>query len=140
LNKSTRIRKLKDRVPAVNEENIIPTEKWLASFRDSRTNQFLNGRIFIRQFYAAGFYEAYDIVSTYAEKQSLEILWFKEKRNCGQPLINKGFPELETFCTYCNIKFNHTEPIACKEELCHQDFCSRHCMLEHHKLKHKPRL
>ena len=44
---------------ANNEEDIIPAEKWLVSFRR-------NGKPFIRQFRAEGYYEAYDTVLTHA--------------------------------------------------------------------------
>jgi hypothetical protein len=115
---------------AKNEEEIIPKEKWLVSFRK-------NGKPFVRQFWAEGYYEAYDTVLTHAEQRKLEVLWLKEKRNCGSRYLSKNFPELETICVYCRAIFNETEPVPCYEENCSATFCSRTCMEEHHRLRHK---
>lgn len=113
---------------AKNEEDIIPLEKWLAAFRK-------NGRRLIRQFMAAGYYEAYDAVLTYAERRKVEVLWFKEKRDCGSHM-NKNYLELESICIYCRAVFNETEPIPCYDENCSSEFCSRVCMEEHYKFRH----
>jgi hypothetical protein len=115
---------------ANNDEEILPAEKWLVSFRK-------NGRQFIRQFRAEGYYEAYDTVLTHAEKRKLEILWFKEKRNCGSRYMNKNYPELEAICVYCRAIFNETEPVPCYDENCNATFCSKTCMDEHYKFRHK---
>lgn len=114
----------------INDGNVLLPEKWLVRFRNPR------GLFFVRQFHAPGFYEAYDTVMTYAEKLSLEILWFKEKRNCGLEYLNRNFPQLESFCTYCNKKFNHADPIQCADLGCSLEFCSRQCAQNHQGLKH----
>jgi hypothetical protein len=72
---------------------------------------------------------------THAEKLSLEVLWFREKRSC-EPFLNRTFPEIESICTYCNRKFNHSEPIPCSVSECTGRFCSRECTGEHMKIKH----
>ena len=113
---------------AQNEDELILPEKWLACFRK-------NGKSFIRQFMAEGYYEAYDTVLTHAEKRRAEVVWFREKRNCGDHL-NKNYPELESFCVYCNAVFNDREPIPCREESCEALFCSRSCMEEHCHFRH----
>ncbi|MFQ5920948.1 MAG: hypothetical protein ACE5JV_02905 [Nitrososphaerales archaeon] len=113
---------------ASDEKDLLPLEKWLASFRK-------NDRSFIRQFMAEGYYEAYDTVLTYAEKRKAEIVWFKEKRNAGHHM-NRNYPELESICVYCNAVFNDREPIPCKNESCETIFCSRDCMQEHYTLRH----
>jgi hypothetical protein len=114
---------------ARNEDEIIPAEKWLVSFRK-------NGKPFIRQFRAEGYYEAYNTVLTYAEKRKSEVLWFKEKRNCDQHL-NRNYPELETICVYCRAIFNEEEPVPCYDETCKAMFCSKSCVQEHYKFRHK---
>lgn len=96
------------------------------------------GSVFIRQFYAAGFYEAYDIVLTYAENMNIEVMWFREKRSC-EPFLNYDVPELESLCTYCNKKFNDLEPMPCSHGGCNAEFCSRQCMENHLALRHKVR-
>jgi hypothetical protein len=90
----------------------------------------------MRQFYAPGYYEAYDTVLTHAEKMNLEVLWFREKRSC-EPFLNRDFPDLEAICTYCNKKFNHSEPVPCAHEGCSAEFCSRYCLAEHRAIRHK---
>jgi hypothetical protein len=123
------MRRMRTKV-ARNEEDIIPVEKWLVSFRK-------NGREFVRQFRAEGYYEAYDTVLTHAEKRKLEVLWFKEKRNCGSKYLNKNYSELESICIYCRAIFNETEPVPCYDENCNAIFCSKRCMQEHFKFRHK---
>jgi hypothetical protein len=121
-------------VSAVDEKNIIPYEKWIASFSDSRKN---NIKISYREFFAQGFYEAYDIVMTFAEKQNVDVRWFKEKRNCGGSISNYKITKLESFCTYCNRKFNHADPIPCNHANCYSTFCSRECLDDHLMLLHR---
>lgn len=113
----------------------IPSEKWLVAYRNPSSKKYPEGSVFMRQFLAPGYYEAYDTVITYAEKMNLEVLWFREKRNC-EPYLNQNFPELESVCTYCNKKFNHVEPVPCVQEGCAALFCSRECMSEHGALRH----
>ena len=84
----------------------------------------------------AGYYEAYDTVLTHAEKMNLQVLWFREKRSC-EPFLNRDFPDLEAVCTYCNKKFNHSEPVPCSQDGCNFEFCSRDCMAEHHTMRHR---
>ena len=93
------------------EKEVIPSEKWLVSFKNHNNTKGVIPRLIIRQFYAEGYYEAYDIIRTYSEKLALEIMWFKEKRNCSNLFISKKFPLLESICVYCNRIFNDLEPI-----------------------------
>lgn len=116
------------------EKEIIPSEKWLVSFKN-HNNKSMTQTI-IRQFYAQGYFEAYDIVRTFSEKLDLEIIWFKEKRNCSSLFINKTFPVLESICIYCNKIFNGNEPIPCIQEKCIHIFCSLDCRNNHYRLKH----
>jgi hypothetical protein len=115
-------------------EDQIPSEKWLVAFRNP-SGRGAQGSTFVRQFYAPGYYEAYDTVLTHAEKMNLEVLWFREKRNCEQ-YMNRNFPPLESKCIYCNKKFGH-EPVPCIRENCEMEFCSRECMVEHVTHRHK---
>lgn len=110
-------------------------EKWLVAFRNPASKRHPDGSVFVRQFYAPGYYEAYDTVMTHAENMSLEVLWFREKRSC-EPFLNRNFPELESICTYCNKRFNHSDPIPCAVTECAGLFCSRECLVEHSKMKH----
>lgn len=114
----------------------IPAEKWLVAYRNPASKKHPGGSVFMRQFYAPGYYEAYDKVLTHAEKMNLEVLWFREKRSC-EPFLNRVFPELEAICTYCNKKFNHAEPVPCGHGGCSAEFCSRECMAEHRAMRHK---
>jgi hypothetical protein len=114
----------------------IPAEKWLVAYRNTASKKHPGGSVFMRQFYAPGYYEAYDTVLTHAEKMNLEVLWFREKRSC-EPFLNRDFPELEAICTYCNKKFNHAEPVPCGHEGCGAEFCSRECMADHRAMRHK---
>ena len=97
---------------------------WLSS--DPNSKKSIQPFVFVRQFYAPGYYEAYDTVMTYAEKSKISILWFKQKGNCGYPYLNRNYPMLESFCIYCNKKFNHIDPIPCTNEDCHADFVRRY--------------
>ncbi len=112
-----------------NDEDMILTEKWIVSFRRK-------GKSFIRQFRAEGYYEAYDAVLTHAEKHKLDVLWFKEKRNCDSRYMNYNYSELETICTYCGAIFNETEPLPCYDENCNAQFCSKSCLEKHCELRH----
>jgi len=116
------------------EKEIISSEKWLVSFKHYNKNK--TRQPIIRQFYAQGYFEAYDIVRTISEKLDLEIIWFKEKRNCSDLFINKTFPILESICVYCNRIFNSNEPIPCIQEKCIHIFCSLDCRNNHYRLKH----
>ena len=81
----------KEIVPVIDEENVVPYEKWIVSFSNSRKGPV---RTSFREFFAQGFYEAYDIVMSYAEKQNVDIRWFKEKRNCGAKFFQPCFYEI----------------------------------------------
>jgi hypothetical protein len=110
-------------------------EKWIVSF--IRLGNLK--KIYYRQFFAAGFYEAYDMVMTFVEKTNYEILWYKEKRKCEAHFANKEIPNLEFVCTFCNNEFNNNEPIKCNFESgtqCKSEFCSLHCRQEHFYLMH----
>lgn len=137
MNANQRYRKIRDKELAFTEENIIPYENWLAAFKRSGSRSFLSKQTFLRQFSAPGFYEAYDTVATYSEKLQLEILWFKEKRNCGYPYNSHNYPQLESLCTYCNNLFNHIDPIPCSNINCFAEFCSKDCTVNHYNLRHK---
>jgi hypothetical protein len=123
---------------SIASDNDVPLEKWLVCYRNLASKKYPDGSMFIRQFYAAGFYEAYDTVLTYAENMNIDVMWFREKRSCD-PFLNYDFPELETVCTYCNKKFNDLEPMPCKHEGCKAEFCSRDCMANHLTLRHRVR-
>jgi hypothetical protein len=118
------------------EKEVIPSEKWIVAFKNynNRNTYF---KILIRYFYAQGYFEAYDIVQTFSKKLDLEIMWFKEKRNCSDTFLNKTIPILESICVYCNRVFNNNEPIPCKDENCIHIFCSIKCVKSHYSLKHK---
>jgi hypothetical protein len=122
----------------IASDDDIPLEKWLVCYRNPASKKHPGGSVFIRQFYAAGFYEAYDTVLTYAENMNIEVMWFREKRSCG-PFLNYDIPELESLCTYCNKKFNDLEPMPCSYRDCKAEFCSRQCMENHLSLRHKVR-
>ena len=130
-------KKIKKKSDNKFEKEIIPSEKWLVSFKNNNNRSSVNPRVLIRQFYAQGYYEAYDIIRTYAEKLALEIIWFKEKRNCSHYLISKKFPQLESICVYCNRIFNEMEPIPCLQENCKHIFCSMNCLDNHIRLIHR---
>lgn len=115
-------------------ESDLPAEKWLVAYRNPASGKGPEGSTIVRQFYAPGFYEAYDIVLTHAEKMDLQVLWFREKRNCG-PYMNRNFPPLEGLCTWCNKKFRE-EPVPCAHDGCEFEFCSRECMKEHAGRRH----
>jgi hypothetical protein len=105
-------------------------EKWVVSFIRHEDLK----RIYYRQFYAAGFYEAYDSVMKFLEKTDYKLLWYKEKRKCGKYFIDKDIPFLESICTFCNKKFNNIEPIKCNywsTSVCKSEFCSFECKQEH---------
>jgi hypothetical protein len=114
----------------------VPVEKWLVAYRNPDSKKHPGGSVFMRQFYAPGYYEAYDMVLTHAEKMNLEVMWFREKRSC-EPFLNRDFPELEAICIYCNHKFNHIEPVPCSHTGCRAEFCSRDCMAGHIAMRHK---
>ena len=137
MNENRKRRKIKEKKYAANEDEVLPYEKWLVSFKKYNSVKNPEHATFIRQFYAPGFYEAYDIVATYAEKSNVDILWFKEKHNCADNYINNNYPALESFCTYCNHKFNHIDPIPCIDDDCYAEFCSKECTMDHYKMKHK---
>ncbi len=119
-----------------NNPDFMPHVLWLAVFKKYDSDK-IEPRLITRQFYSPGFYESYDTVMSFAEKSNLEVFWFKEKKNfVNHPYYSRIFPFLESYCTYCNKKYNETEPIPCIED-CLGEFCSRLCLFEHIKLKHK---
>jgi hypothetical protein len=130
-------KKIKKKFDNKFEKEIIPSEKWLVSFKNNNNRGSVFPRVIIRQFYAQGYFEAYDIIRTSAEKLALEIIWFKEKRNCSHYLISKKFPQLESICVYCNRIFNELEPIPCLQENCLHIFCSINCLENHIRLIHR---
>ena len=136
MSENRKARKIREKKTVLNEDDILPSEKWLVRFRNHNSSWSQHGSVFVRQFRAPGFYEAYDTVMTYAEKSNLDILWFKEKRNCGDEYVNSNFLELESFCTYCNKKFNHLEPLPCINENCTAEFCSKECAENHYAMRH----
>ena len=105
-------------------------ERWIVSF--IKSDDF--NKIYYRQFYAAGFYEAYDRVMTFMEKTNYKILWYKEKRKCDLYFKKKEILLLEYICTFCNRKYNNVEPIKCNfasNVICTSEFCSFNCRQEH---------
>jgi MYM-type Zinc finger with FCS sequence motif len=120
----------------IASDDDVPVEKWLVAYRNPASKKHPGGSVFIRQFYAVGYYEAYDTVLTYAENMNMEVMWFREKRSC-ESLLNRDFPELESLCTYCNKKFNDLESVPCRHEGCKAEFCSRECMADHISMRHK---
>lgn len=118
--------------PVSDDKEVIPYEKWLVAFANKH-----HYNDSIREFYAQGYYEAYDMVMTYAEKAKLNIRWFKEKRNSGRNLINRNFPNLGWICTYCNRSFSDQDPIPCSQNCCKSLFCSKNCFDEHSRLRFK---
>ncbi len=137
MSENRKQRKIQEKKSAVEEDEILLSEKWLVAFIDHNSKKNIRPFVFVRQFYAPGYYEAYDTVMTYAEKSQISILWFKQKHNCGYPYLNRNYPMLESFCIYCNKKFNHIDPIPCINENCHAEFCSKICMEDHYKIRHK---
>jgi hypothetical protein len=111
-------------------------EYWVMAFFKSDSKN----RTYYRQFSAAGFYEAFDIVMTFSEKTSCQILWYKEKRKCDSKFTALGIPLLENICTFCNKEFNNIEPIKCNYEKnnsnCSSEFCSLECKQDHFYFKH----
>jgi hypothetical protein len=126
----------KSKDEAFQEEDSLPYEKWLAAFRNGPDSEMSEGYEFLRQFHATGFYEAYDVVATYAEKSQVEILWFMEKRECGYPFVNNNYPELESICTYCNGFFSYMDSIPCPSPGCSSEFCSKICLQDHVGFRH----
>ena len=64
MNENQKQRKLREKKHAVDEDEVIPYEKWLVSFKKTNSLKDPQQATFVRQFYAPGFYEAYDIVAT----------------------------------------------------------------------------
>jgi hypothetical protein len=124
----------REKQPVENEDEILLDEKWLVAFQSTK---IASGKVILRQFWAPGFYEAYDTVMTYAEKLGLNILWFKEKRRCGYPYVNFNYSQLESFCTYCNRRCSSTDLVPCTSEKCEAQFCSKECYLDHFKIRHR---
>lgn len=104
----------------------FPNELWVVCF-------IRDGRRIYRQFYARGYYNAYDRVLRYAEKRRLSILWFKEKRYCYD--IRHDYEQLEEFCVYCNAIFDETFAIECED--CNAILCSKDCYHAHKRFRHK---
>jgi hypothetical protein len=128
-----------DDISKKNELENPVEEKWIVAFIRPNTLR----KIYYRQFYAMGFYEAYDRVMTFMEKTNYQILWYKEKRNCGLYFTKKEIPFLEFVCTFCNKKFNNIEPIKCNFEnknTCTSEFCSFNCRQEHFYYVHIKRM
>jgi len=125
--KTNRIKRNMENNGDPNEEPLIVSEKWVVALLRSSGNH----KVILKEFYAQGYYEAYDIVMTHTERTNTEILWFKEKRNIGYPECNVNFPQLELFCTYCNILCPNTDLIPCVKENCDSHFCSKKCLENH---------
>jgi len=118
-----------------DEHDLIPMVKWLVAFRNKNAFGSLE-IISIREFLCGGFYEAFERVQDYAEKTNVEVLWFKEKRTCDEPLTNSNQLPLGCFCTYCNIEHNPEDFIPCQDLHCTSILCSRKCYNQHMELKH----
>lgn len=117
-----------DELDSIPNEN-LPEEKWIVALVKNDNFE----KIYYRQFFATGFYEAYDRIMTFSEKTGFKILWYKEKWKCDY--IDDKLINLESFCTFCNKKFNNIEPIMCNFEetlfSCRSSFCSFDCRREH---------
>jgi hypothetical protein len=124
-------------IDGVLSENhdITPMEKWLVAFRNRNPGR-TTGSIHIREFQCGGYYDALERVQGYAEKTDNEVLWFKEKRACGEPLAYSIQLPLGCFCTYCNVEHNTDDSIPCQEQHCNSILCSRKCYEHHMQLKH----
>jgi hypothetical protein len=112
-----------------SDENPV-SEKWVVAYAKSNNLK----KVYYRQFFAEGFYEAYDRIMTFSEKTDYKIMWYKEKRKCGRFFDGKEISNLESICTYCNSIFNNIEPIKCnfdKHQDCKSEFCSFKCRKEH---------
>jgi hypothetical protein len=118
-----------------DDHDLIPMIKWLVAFRN-RNPHGSTGIISIREFLCGGFYEAFERVQGYTEKTNVEVLWFKEKRTCDEPLINSDLLPLGYFCTFCNIEYNPEDSIPCEDLHCNSILCSRRCYKQHVELKH----
>lgn len=105
----------------------FPSEPWIVCF-------VKDGKKIIRKFWAAGYYNAFDKVLSYAERRSFDILWFKEKRYCHPDKIVNA-KELEAFCIYCNSMFGENLSIPCS--ICGSVVCSKECYNAHRQFKHK---
>jgi hypothetical protein len=128
-----------DSISKEDTSDIPIEEKWIVAY----INLDKIKKIYYRQFFAAGFYEAYDRVMTFVEKTNCKILWYKEKRKCGGYFADKEIPYLEFVCTFCNNRFNDIEPIKCSFENnnsnnnhCKSEFCSLYCRQEHFYFMH----
>ena len=140
MNKNTRnTRAEKDSTEiAYEDELILPYEKWLAAFVVDLGGTRKDGNVFLRQFHASGFYEAYAIVASYAERLQIRVLWFQEKRSCGISYSGTNYMEIESQCTYCNDSFNGDD-IPCPDTNCSARLCSKKCLAEHNLLKRSRR-
>ena len=67
----------------VSSGDEIVAEKWLVAYRNPASRKGPDGSVIIRQFYAPGYYEAYDTALGYAERMNLEVLWFRENVPAG---------------------------------------------------------
>ena len=114
-----------------NEDHLVIYEKWVVALQNNPENR----KFSLKEFYSQGYYEAYDIVMTYAERTHATVLWFKEKRGVGYPECNVNFPKLEFVCTYCNREFADPDPIPCTNETCLLYFCSKYCLQQHQVLR-----
>ena len=79
MSENRKQRKIHEKKPTVREDEVLLPEKWLVAFKNPNSKKNPESSIFVRQFYAPGFYEAYDIVATYAEKLKLDILGLRKK-------------------------------------------------------------
>jgi hypothetical protein len=121
-----------------DDNDSIPIVKWLVAFR-KRNSHGSARNISIREVHCGGYYEALERVQGYAEKTNAEVLWFKEKRTCDEPLAYSIQPALGSFCTYCNIEHNNEDSIPCQASHCSSILCSRKCYEQHMELKHGSR-
>ena len=117
------------------ESDEIPFQKWIVMLKDYKNNQ-KDPKIFIRQFMAQGYYDAYDMVRSYAERSNQEILWFKEKRVCPEYYLT-SFPWLEYSCRYCNARISDKDPLTCNINGCTAILCSKNCIRNHMLMRHK---
>ena len=88
--------------PVSDDKEVIPYEKWLVAFANKH-----HYNDSIREFYAQGYYEAYDMVMTYAEKEILD-----EILSIAIFLIWDGFVHIATGVLAIRILYHVPKTVA----------------------------
>jgi len=124
-------RKGSDKNGRCSDDDVPLSEKWVVALVKNPSIK----RLILREFYAQGYYEAFDIVMSYTERTKMELVWFKEKRRVGYPACNVNFPSLEFVCTYCNVRCSEIDLIPCVKVSCNSHFCCKKCLDDHLSLR-----